>query len=149
MSAAGSRSLDASPLVDTGVLDALAEDLGDREVVEEVVRVYLALLPGRQDTITAAAGRGDLTRLRREAHTLASASATVGALALRDVCRAMEDLPPGTGRARARDLSRAGASVGAGTHAALELWLPPAGARAAGGQPVRGSTDSDATSEAG
>ena len=149
MSSAGSGSPDAPTFVDTAVLDALAEDLGDREVVEEVVRVYLALLPGRQGAIAAAAEQGDLTRLRREAHTLASASATVGALALRDVCRALEDLPPGSGPAASRGLSSTAAQVGAGTHAVLEAWLPRPAGRAPGGQPARGSTDSDATPTAG
>jgi two-component system sensor histidine kinase/response regulator len=75
--------------VDTSVLERLCGAVGDTAVVRAVVDRYLVELPGRLAAVREAANGAQLARA---AHALASPSATIGARAVADVCRALEEL---------------------------------------------------------
>lgn len=81
---AGPRSLDVS------VLDTLANDLGDLDLVHETVRTYLHELPIRLDIMDAALQAGDQARLKETAHSLKSASAMLGAIHMAQLCGQVE-----------------------------------------------------------
>lgn len=103
--------------VDRAVLDRLADELGDREAVVEIVRGYLDLLPGRLEQLDVAPAADpddpETTRQQRlAAHTLKSGAMLLGAAAL---AHAAEQLEGGAGsaddirleaRAAARDWRR-------------------------------------------
>lgn len=73
------RPARAPRAVDTSVLAALAEDLGDAAVVVEALGIYLEELPGRLRAIEQAAAAGQRIVVKETAHTLKSASRMVGA----------------------------------------------------------------------
>ncbi len=72
--------------VDTSVLDALAAELGDRTIVEGLVRTFLNELDSREVDIAT----GDAELAARQAHTLKSSAKLLGAGRLSDVCAAAE-----------------------------------------------------------
>ncbi|MFK8026144.1 MAG: ATP-binding protein [Ilumatobacter sp.] len=97
-------------VVDVRVLDELADELGDRDIVAGLVRTYLDELGKRRDDIID--GAADVAA--RQAHTLKSSSKLLGAGALSELCAAAEHDP------------EARAAVGDAvdeTDAALRRWL--------------------------
>jgi HPt (histidine-containing phosphotransfer) domain-containing protein len=63
---------------------------GDQTFVDELVDTYLEDGASQVDAIRAAAEAHNADAIVRPAHTLKSSSATVGALALADLCRQLE-----------------------------------------------------------
>lgn len=87
---------DAATDVDVAVLDGLVEELGDRSVVEGLVRTFLTELDARRSDVAGA----DSDLAARQAHTLKSSARLLGATALADLCSAAEHDPaarPGIG----------------------------------------------------
>jgi HPt (histidine-containing phosphotransfer) domain-containing protein len=80
----------AEPIVDPSVLVALTDDLGDEQVTISIVEAFLDELDGQSEQLALALAAGCGERARREAHTLAAPSATVGAVALAACCAAIE-----------------------------------------------------------
>ena len=78
-----------SPAVDLEVLDALAADIEADTVVEILVK-FMDDARARHATARAAAPAGDLDKVRREAHTIKGAAASLGLPAVRDGCLALE-----------------------------------------------------------
>ena len=78
--------------VDTTVLDSLAADLGDAQVVTELVRTFLDELHGRRTALADACAEGDIVAAKRAAHTLKSSSFLLGAMELGRACQRMETL---------------------------------------------------------
>lgn len=72
------------------VLRELADDLGDPEVVELTLDVYLDELPGRLEAMSSALAAERFDALRDAAHSLKSSSQMLGAAALADLCRDLE-----------------------------------------------------------
>lgn len=97
-------------------------DVGGREVACEIVQLYLELLPERQQAVAEAARTDDLVRLRRETHTLASASAVVGAAELRALCQQLESAYLAGEVLTLRALLDAWSSSGTATKDALTAW---------------------------
>jgi HPt (histidine-containing phosphotransfer) domain-containing protein len=96
------------------------------------IRQFLELMPGRVDAMTAAAERGDVGELAREAHGLKGSSATLGAVRLATACAALEQAGADGDLARALTLvAELGSRAGA-TRVALEASLdaPTAAPRA-------------------
>ena len=89
----------ASPL-DGSVLARLAEDVGGRDAVEEIVDVFLADLDRMTGELDGRDAEGDRSFVRA-VHTLKSSSAILGAQPLSDLCQRAETL------ARAGDLGGA------------------------------------------
>jgi CheY-like chemotaxis protein/HPt (histidine-containing phosphotransfer) domain-containing protein len=108
--------------VDQAVLRALSADLGDEQVTVSVVVAFLAELDARCEELISALVSGPEEQARRHAHTLASPSATVGAVGLAATCRAVE-----LGRAPDR-LYATLPALAATTRQGLEQWLRTAGA---------------------
>jgi len=83
----------ASGVLDAQVLQGLRELGGDDDpgLLLEVVGMFLEDAPLRMREIEQALQRGDLKLLERAAHSLKSASANVGAMALSGLCRRIEE----------------------------------------------------------
>jgi HPt (histidine-containing phosphotransfer) domain-containing protein len=76
------------PLLDVqGTLNRLK---GDTAFLETLFGVYVEDLPLKLAALEAALAQSDISVMQRTAHSLKGASATVGALALRDAAFAME-----------------------------------------------------------
>jgi two-component system, sensor histidine kinase and response regulator len=98
----------AAPHQPSGVLDldaALKRLEGDRELLEEVARLFLDECPKMLAEIQSAASAGDLHLLERAAHTLKGSSANVGALAVSEAAIELEH------RARSNRLDSAKALI--------------------------------------
>jgi HPt (histidine-containing phosphotransfer) domain-containing protein len=81
--------------VDCTVLDTLAEEIGDREIVRSVVGAYLGEMDTRMLAIVSAVAAGDVQATVMAAHTLKSTSVTVGAGALAAPAKELEFLARG------------------------------------------------------
>lgn len=81
-------SRSALPALDSSVLDELAQVIGGQTSV--VIKLFLDDAPVLVDRMQLASQDGDLEALREAAHSLKSASANVGALALADAARRIE-----------------------------------------------------------
>lgn len=77
------------PILD--VQGTLARLKGDTAFLETLFGVFVEDLPVKLTAIERALAQSDMTVLQRTAHSLKGASATVGALALRDSAFAMEN----------------------------------------------------------
>ena len=82
-----SLSLDHSALDQIRML----EGPGREGLLKKVVGLYLSDSQKLVEKIQASAGTGDAEALRRAAHTLKSSSANVGARAVYEVCRRIEE----------------------------------------------------------
>lgn len=83
---------DEAPILDHAVIAELRESTGDDdEFVRELVEAYLSEATGYLDAMTAAAAAADPAAMVRPAHTLKSASATMGAMRLSVICRGLEE----------------------------------------------------------
>ncbi|KIL99851.1 multi-sensor hybrid histidine kinase [Paramagnetospirillum magnetotacticum MS-1] len=78
-----------SKAVDLDVLDALAADIEADTVVEILVK-FMEDARTRHANAAVAAPEGDLEKVRREAHTIKGAAASLGLMAVRDACLALE-----------------------------------------------------------
>ena len=80
--------LDASTLA---TLRQLSEP-GEPDVLVEVLTLFRADAPARLQAIEAAVAARDARSLQRAAHTMKGASGTIGAVALQQACRVVEEL---------------------------------------------------------
>jgi len=80
---------DERAAVDLTVLRSLIGD--DDEAVDQVLHEYLSMLPQISADLEAAQGNGDLRRIGAITHKLKSASRSVGAMALGDLCAEIEN----------------------------------------------------------
>jgi PAS domain S-box-containing protein len=69
-------------VMDRSILRALARDVGDEAIVDEICELFLAEAGPRLETMQRAAADGDAETLRDAAHTLMGSSANVGAVAV-------------------------------------------------------------------
>lgn len=118
------------PALDPGVLATLHTSVGgDDAFLVELIGTYLADAATQVEAIRGAIAASDADALVRPAHTLKSASLTVGAIRLGELCRSIEQ------RARAGDatsMDREGAAVAEEwriADGALRQWLAERGAR--------------------
>jgi HPt (histidine-containing phosphotransfer) domain-containing protein len=78
-------------VLDQATLDSLLESVGDDvEFLAELIDTYVADAPEQLEALHAALAAGDAAELVRPAHTLKSASASLGALGLAERCRLLE-----------------------------------------------------------
>ena len=82
-----------SETLDPTALDSMAElqegESGD--IVAELIYIFTSEARPRMDRIRAAIGKGDAEELRREAHGLKGSAASLGARALAEVARTLEE----------------------------------------------------------
>ncbi len=85
------KFLSSAPL-DAKTLQSLRKMAGERanELLAEIINNYLAEAPQLLQAMRAAVATGDACRLQQAAHTLRSASANLGAIALLELCKALE-----------------------------------------------------------
>jgi len=78
--------------IDLGMLEKLAaaDPTGGRELVREVIDLFLNDVPGRLEELRDALGSGDLDAAARLAHTLKGSAGHVGARALASLCARLE-----------------------------------------------------------
>jgi HPt (histidine-containing phosphotransfer) domain-containing protein len=114
----------SSPTLDVSVLAALRESVGgDDAFVADLVETYLGDGAEQVAAVEAAVGTGDAAALVRPAHTLKSASYTVGAMRLGDLAKSLE------ARGRGEALDGAGVEAAAAraewaaVETALRAWL--------------------------
>lgn len=80
------------PLLDEAVVDELRAATGDdEEFILELVETYLSEGEGHLAGMAAAVAAADPAAIVRPAHTLKSSSASVGAMRLSAICRAIEE----------------------------------------------------------
>jgi HPt (histidine-containing phosphotransfer) domain-containing protein len=65
---------------------------GQPDVATQVLGLFVQDAPARLAAIDAAVETGDAARLQRSAHALKGAAGTIGATALHDACRELEEL---------------------------------------------------------
>jgi len=83
--------LDGAPVLDNAVLADLRASVGDdQEFMVELVETYVTEGSTNMDSLLAAAAAGDCAAIVRPAHTLKSTSASLGAMRLSGICRAIE-----------------------------------------------------------
>jgi PAS domain S-box-containing protein len=80
----------AGDVVDREVLAVLADELGDRSIVVDLIGTYLDELPARIEGIVAAAVAGDTEAAHKLVHTLTSSSRLLGASRLAEVSSEVE-----------------------------------------------------------
>jgi HPt (histidine-containing phosphotransfer) domain-containing protein len=112
------------PILDSGVLAGLRESVGgDGAFVADLVTTYLGDAATQLADIERAVEAGDANGLVRPAHTLKSASLTVGAIRLGERSRTLEQ------QARSGDVSGSPTELAAAreewaaTEQALQNWL--------------------------
>ena len=103
-------------MIDEGLLDELAESLGGRALVNQMLQVYRDSLPERLENLRAAS---DPEALREAAHALRSPSAGFGIARLAARLRVVETA------ARAGRMAELGAALVAAAHADRALAGPP------------------------
>ncbi|CAA7617589.1 PAS domain S-box protein [Magnetospirillum sp. SS-4] len=79
----------AAPAIDFAVLDQLRDDL-EADTVTAILVKFLADATGRAVEAAAALERRDFERIRREAHTIKGAAASLGLSSVRDACLTLE-----------------------------------------------------------
>jgi HPt (histidine-containing phosphotransfer) domain-containing protein len=81
------------PLFDNSVLDQIRQLQMDDEpdLVSEVIRTYFQDTDAIMDSLCTAQIEGDITIIKRSAHTLKSSSANVGAMMLAVKAKRLED----------------------------------------------------------
>lgn len=85
-------NLDGAPLLDAGVLAELRAATGEDDAfIAELVETYVAEGETNMAALLAAAGSGNCDAIVRPAHSLKSTSASLGAMRLSAICRAIEE----------------------------------------------------------
>ncbi len=80
---------------ETPVLDASAGLLstgGDSELLDELVLIFIQMVPAQLAKMEAAVATGDATTARREAHSLKGAAGALGAVGIQNLATEIEDL---------------------------------------------------------
>ena len=117
-------SEDAGTTLDTSVLSALYDSVGgDDAFVADLVETYLTDGADQLAAIDTAVRARDADALVRPAHTLKSASRTVGASRLGELSRQIEMLGRARSTTGAAELAAEARSEWADVEAALRAWL--------------------------
>src|SRR5262249_54197607 len=77
-------------VLDRHVVNQLREDLGDGAALREIVTSFVEQTPSILARLHTAAVHGDTTSMRATAHVLKGTSATLGAIALAQLCADLE-----------------------------------------------------------
>ena len=77
--------------IDVHVIEQLATDLDDRDLVRTILDAYVQYFDSRRDALAAAIADKNLAEVISAAHALASASVTIGVRAIFAPARAIEE----------------------------------------------------------
>jgi HPt (histidine-containing phosphotransfer) domain-containing protein len=85
--------MSADEVLDPAVLDTLRQLTvpGEEDVLAQVLTLFLAEVPPRVQRLTEACRAGDAVAMQRAAHSLKGSSGNIGARALYDVCRQIDE----------------------------------------------------------
>ena len=64
---------------------------GEPDVLAEIFNLFLSDVPKRIDALRAAVQSGDAARVQRTAHSLKGSSGNIGARAMHEVCRQIDE----------------------------------------------------------
>ena len=80
-------------VLDPAVVDSLRQltPPGEPDVLAEILTVFLTEVPRRIDRLTTAWRAGDAAEVQRAAHSLKGSSGNIGADALFEVCRQIDE----------------------------------------------------------
>jgi HPt (histidine-containing phosphotransfer) domain-containing protein len=80
------------PILDTSMLESLRElaSPDQPDFLRNLLTLFTQSAPGRIRTLLAALQSGDLSHVGREAHTLKSSAANIGATEFSEICQAIE-----------------------------------------------------------
>jgi HPt (histidine-containing phosphotransfer) domain-containing protein len=80
-------------VLDPAVIDSLRRltPPGEPDVLTEVLRLFLDEVPRRIERLRAAWTDGNLTEVHRAAHSLKGSAGNIGARALSEVCRQLDE----------------------------------------------------------
>ena len=81
--------------LDEEAIERLEGDLGGADALEELLGMYLEQAPEQVATVAAALANGDASGLCQAAHALKGSSASIGARAVGDAARALEEAARG------------------------------------------------------
>lgn len=82
---------DVDQVLDQATIESLMDSVGgDAEFIAELIDTYVVDAPEQVDALKASLAASDIQGLVRPAHTLKSASASLGALGLAERCRQLE-----------------------------------------------------------
>ena len=115
-----------SPLPILDIQGTLNRLKGDTAFLETLFSVYVEDLPIKLAALAQALAQSDMTVLQRTAHSLKGASATVGALALREAAFALENAGREADPDRAAQLLPELKRLAGETLQAISSGLPPA-----------------------
>jgi len=101
-----SRVITGSPAVDPETIEQLRflEDDDQPNVVAELLTLFIEHAPPKLEALRAAADSGDLTALKRAAHSLKGSSANIGARGMQQICERLEHEVTADALADARSL---------------------------------------------
>jgi HPt (histidine-containing phosphotransfer) domain-containing protein len=85
--------MSARDVLDPAVVESLRQltPPGEPDVLQEILTLFLNEVPKKIEALRAAVPGGDLTAVQRTAHSLKGSSGNIGARALHDVCRRLDD----------------------------------------------------------
>lgn len=85
--------MSARDVLDPGVVERLRQltPPGEPDVLREVLNLFLDEVPKKLGALRSAVASGDAAAVRRTAHSLKGSSGNIGARAMYDVCRQLDD----------------------------------------------------------
>jgi HPt (histidine-containing phosphotransfer) domain-containing protein len=123
-------------VLDDTVLKQLQADT-NLEIMQDLIRTYIAESAERLKRMAAAAAQGDITTLGREAHALKSSSGTFGATKLQEQARALEAACRAGDATKALDLAKPIQAMAVEASKALAARIGAPRAAAAARRPVQ------------
>ncbi len=76
--------------VDAAALERLRRDLGESDVLPQLVEIFVSHTPGRLEDLRTAVEAGDVTETRKVAHALKGSAQTLAAARMAALCRDLE-----------------------------------------------------------
>ena len=80
-------------VLDPAVLETLRQltEPGEPDVLEEVLRIFLQEAPPRIERLRTSWAAGNIVEMQRAAHSLKGSAGNIGATALHNVCRQLDE----------------------------------------------------------
>ena len=98
--------MSAGPVLDPDVVASLRQLTvpGEPDVLRQVLKLFVAEVPKKIGALRSAVASGDARAVQRTAHSLKGSSGNIGARAMFDVCRQLDDLARSEGLSRVAPL---------------------------------------------
>ena len=85
--------MNAPDVLDPDVVERLRQltPPGEPDVLAEIFNLFLDEVPKKMDALRSAVSSGDAVKVQRTAHSLKGSSGNIGARAMYEVCRQLDD----------------------------------------------------------